>query len=57
MNASSDYWLEVAMPDGELLVWEWMAPGQILFLRNNYIQQGCEVRTGKHEVETTNDGQ
>jgi len=56
MNASSDYWLEVAMPDGELLIWEWMAPRQILFLRNNYMQQGCEVRTGKHEVETINDG-
>ena len=42
------YWLEVAMPDGELMVWEYMKPMQILFIRNNYMQQGCKVRTGKH---------
>lgn len=43
------YWLEVAMPDGELMVWEHMAPRQILFMRNNYINLGCATRTGKHK--------
>tara|TARA_Y100000114_G_scaffold58946_1_gene53934 strand:+ start:9388 stop:9558 length:171 start_codon:yes stop_codon:yes gene_type:complete len=55
MSVSSDYWLEVAMPNGELLIWEYMKPRQILFLRNNYINQNCEVRTGKHESENKND--
>jgi len=54
MNSVSDYWLEVAMPNGELLIWEYLKPKQILFLRNNYMQQNCEVRTGKHESETKN---
>ena len=48
------YWLEIAMPDGELLIWEHMNAQQIMVLRNNYIQQGCEVRTGKHEEEQVN---
>ena len=43
------YWLEIAMPNDELLVWEYMQPAQIMFLRNNYINQGCAVRTGKHK--------
>ena len=43
------YWLEVAMPDGELMIWEHMTPSQILFMRNNYMQHGCKVRTGKHK--------
>ena len=42
------YWLEIAMPDGELLTWEYMTPAQILFLRNDYMNQGLPVRTGKH---------
>ena len=43
------YWLEVAMPDGELMVWEHLAPQQVIFLRNNYINLGNKVRTGKHK--------
>ena len=42
------YWLEIAMPDGELLVWEYMTPAQILDLRNEYMNRGLPVRTGKH---------
>ena len=42
------YWLEIAMPDGELLVWEYMTSVQILSLRNEYMNQGLPVRTGKH---------
>ena len=43
------YWLEIAMPDGELLIWEWLQPKQVMFLRNEYVNQGLPVRTGKHE--------
>ena len=43
------YWLEVAMPDGELMVWEYLAPKQVIFLRNKYINLGNKVRTGKHK--------
>jgi hypothetical protein len=43
------YWLEIAMPDNELLVWEYLKPRQVIFLRNNYINLGCEVRTGKYD--------
>lgn len=43
------YWLEVAMPDKELLVWEYLKARQVIFLRNNYINLGCKVRTGKYD--------
>jgi len=45
----NDYWLEILMPDNELMIWEHISPKQVLFLRNNYMQKGCKVRTGKHE--------
>ena len=44
-----DYWLEIAMPDGELMIWEMMSSEQVLELRNKYMQLGLEVRTGVHE--------
>ena len=44
-----DYWLEIAMPDGELMIWEMLSSEQVLELRNKYMQQGLEVRTGVHE--------
>ena len=43
------YWLEVAMPDKELLVWEYLKPRQVIFLRNNYINLCCKVKTGKYD--------
>ena len=43
------YWLEIAMPDGELMIWEHLDPKQVIFLRNNYINLGNKVRTGKHK--------
>lgn len=43
------YWLEVAMPDGELMIWEHLAPQQLIFLRNNYMNLGNKVRTGKYK--------
>jgi hypothetical protein len=43
------YWLEIAMPDNQLLVWEWLSPRQVISLRNEYMIQGLPVRTGKHE--------
>jgi len=45
------YWLEIAMPDNELMVWEYLKPKQVVFLRNNYMSKGLEVRTGKHNKE------
>lgn len=50
-----DYWLEIAMPDGELLIWEMLTSEQVIELRNEYMRQGLEVRTGLHEkiVDTT----
>ena len=50
-----DYWLEIAMPDGELLIWEMLTSEQVIELRNEYMRQGLEVRTGVHEkiVDTT----
>ena len=48
-NMVIDYWLEIAMPDGELMIWEMMSGPQVLELRNKYMQQGLEVRTGIHE--------
>ncbi len=42
------YWLEIAMPNKELLVWEYLHPRQVIFLRNNYMNLGHKVRTGKH---------
>ena len=44
-----DYWLEIAMPDGELLIWEMLSGPQVIDLRNQYIRDGFEVRTGIHE--------
>ncbi len=43
------YWLEIAMPDGELMVWEHLDAKQVLFMRNNYIILGHKTRTGKHK--------
>ena len=43
------YRLEIAMPDKELMVWEYLKPRLVIFLRNNYINLGCKVRTGKHD--------
>jgi len=43
------YWLEIAMPDEELMVWEYLNSRQVISLRNDYINLGCEVRTGKHD--------
>jgi|TARA_B110000908_G_scaffold103077_1_gene121463 hypothetical protein len=48
-NMVKDYWLEIAMPDGELMIWEMMSGPQVLELRNKYMRQGLEVRTGIHE--------
>jgi hypothetical protein len=48
MKDHNMYWLEIAKPDGELEIWECMTARQVMFLRNNYINQGYEVRTGKH---------
>ncbi len=44
-----DYWLEIAMPDGELMIWEMLSSEQVIELRNEYMRQGLEVRTGVHE--------
>ena len=44
-----DYWLEIAMPDGELLIWEMLSGPQVIDLRNQYTRDGFEVRTGIHE--------
>tara|TARA_B110000495_G_C22804088_1_gene469571 strand:- start:75 stop:260 length:186 start_codon:yes stop_codon:yes gene_type:complete len=48
-NMVKDYWLEITMPDGELMIWEMMSGPQVLELRNKYMRQGLEVRTGIHE--------
>ena len=42
------YWLEIAMPDGELMVWEYIDAKQMLFLRNIYMQQGLPTKSGTH---------
>ena len=42
------YWLEIAMPNNELLVWEYLKARQVIF-PNNYINLGCKVRTGKYD--------
>ena len=49
------YWLEIAMLDGELMIWEMLTSPQVMELRNQYIREGLEVRTGLHEkiVDTT----
>ena len=44
-----NYWLEIAMPDGELMIWEMMSGPQVMELRNQYMRQGYKVRTGIHE--------
>ena len=38
------YWLEIAMPDGELMVWEYIDAQQMLFLRNIHMQQGLSKK-------------
>jgi predicted SAM-dependent methyltransferase len=48
------YWLEIAMPDGELMIWEYMDAQQMMFLRNMYMQQNLPVRSGKHEEKVDN---
>ncbi len=44
-----NYWLEIAMPDDELMVWEMLTGPQVMELRNQYMRQGYKVRTGIHE--------
>ena len=48
------YWLEIAMPDGELMIWEHIDAQQMLFLRNIYRQQNLPVRSGKIEEKVDN---
>tara|TARA_B100000902_G_scaffold399347_1_gene469748 strand:+ start:4527 stop:4670 length:144 start_codon:yes stop_codon:yes gene_type:complete len=43
------YWLEIAMPDGHLTIYEGVTAEQVLFLRNLAITAGYPTKTGKLE--------
>lgn len=41
------YWLEIAMPDGHLTIYEGVNAEQVMFLRNLAINAGYPTKTGK----------